>query len=116
EGVASGGARARLARLARSALGSLEAVDLQAQVGEVALDDLELGEQAVQIGARRQVQQGEQRLDVAVGLPLGLEPPLERARHRLREERAAEQVLGQTREIVTVQHERAPGACMWRGG
>ena len=108
--------RSRLARLLlRPALRRLEPVDLEAQVRQVALDDLELGQQAVEIGPRRQIQQREHGLHVAVDGALGLEPVLERAGERPGEERPLEQLLGQPSHLVAAQHDRPPRNCMRRG-
>ena len=78
----------------------------------MSLDDLELGQEPVQVGTRRQVEQGEDGLHIAIDRPFGLQAPLQRARESLREERAAEQILGETRELLATQNGEAPGARM----
>jgi SAM-dependent methyltransferase len=101
--------------LLRPALCALEAIDLEAQVGQIALDDLELGQETVQVGARREVQQREHRLHVAIDRALGLEPALERAGECLGDQRPLEQLLGQPRHLLAAQHVPPPGNCMRRG-
>lgn len=85
---------------APTALTGHEAIDLEVEVDQAALQNLEFGGQSIQISARRKVQQPEHDLDVPVDPTLGLEPLLDGARERLGEMSVREQLLGEPGESL----------------